>query len=564
LSIPAVPSNTHVPIRATRKPGFYKDSVTLMRIAQRALADPGVVRATLLMGTDANKAALRHDGLLDGALADAHPSDLMVAIEAYSDQQAEAALAAVESMLAGGEALKEASEGSAAMRPRSLAMYAAHAAHATALAQISVPGPYAGAEALKALRQGLHVFLFSDNVPLAQEQALKRLAERKGLLVMGPDCGTAMLRGVPLGFANAVRRGAIGLVGASGTGLQEVMCRIHELGAGVSHAIGTGSHDVAEEIGGTTMRQGIDLLAADPATRVIAIVSKPPAPAVGNGVLAQLARTGKPAVVLFLGADSRRDAASNSIVQVSTLEDAARAAVASLRGQSVTPVPNASDEQALPEADRLAPSQRYVRGLYSGGTFCTEAQLAWLASGIRARSNAPLDPADTLTDALNVDGHAAIDFGADEFTVGRPHPMIDPATRVAAIARHARDAAVAAIVLDVVLGYGSHPDPAGTLGHAIAEARAPASRGGRHLPVIAFVCGTEEDSQRLSLQRAKLRDAGAIVCASSTAAARLAGALAKAVAERTKPRAPHPDALPARGEREPSPSEAGAGLRRSS
>ena len=527
-----------MPIRATRKPGYYKDSVTLMRIAQRALADSGVVRATLLMGTDANKAALRDDGLLDAALADARPSDLMIAIEARSDEQAEAALASVEGLLAGGEATTEASGAAAAMQPRSLSMYAAHAPHAAALAQISVPGAYAGAEALKALRQGLHVFLFSDNVPLAEEQVLKRLAQRKGLLVMGPDCGTAMLRGVPLGFANAVRRGAIGLVGASGTGLQEVMCRIHELGEGVSHAIGTGSHDVSAEIGGTTMRQGIDLLAADPATRVIAIVSKPPAPAVANAVLAQLARTGKRAVVLFLGADLRRDAASDAIVPVNTLEETARAAVASLHARSVSAAPTANDGRALAEADRLAASQRYVRALYSGGTFCTEAQLVWRALGIRARSNAPLDRADALTDAQNLDTHVAIDFGADEFTVGRPHPMIDLATRVEAIARQARDPAVAAIVVDVVLGYGSHADPAGTLGPAIADARATAARDGRHLPVIAFVCGTEEDFQRLSVQQAKLRDAGTILCASSTAAARLAGALAKAVAERLAQRVP--------------------------
>jgi succinyl-CoA synthetase alpha subunit len=520
-----------VPLRTTRKPGFYKDSVTLMRIAQRALADAGVVRATLLMGTDANKAALRHDGLADAALDAARPGDLMIAIEAHTDAQADAALATVEGLLAGGDAMK-APGSAAAMRPRSLAMAAAHAEQAAALAQISVPGAYAGAEALKALRQGLHVFLFSDNVPLAEEQALKRLARRKGLLVMGPDCGTAMLRGVPLGFANAVRRGGIGLVGASGTGLQEVMCRIHELGEGVSHAIGTGSHDVSAEIGGTTMRQGIDLLAADPATRVIAIVSKPPAAPVADAVLAQLARTGKPAVVLFLGAGLRRDAASDAVVPVTTLEDAARAAVASLHGRTLTATASASDPQALSEAGRLAPSQRYVCALYSGGTFCTEAQLVWRESGIRARSNAPLERADALTDAGHVDGHAAIDFGADEFTVGRPHPMIDLATRVEAIARQARDPAVAAIVLDVVLGYGSHPDPAGTLGPALADARATAAREGRHLPVIAFVCGTEEDSQRLSIQQAKLRDAGAIVCASSTAAARLAGALALAAAER--------------------------------
>jgi succinyl-CoA synthetase alpha subunit len=522
-----------VPISATRKPGFYKDSVTLMRIAQRAMAEPGVARATLLMGTPANQASLQEAGLLDPALAAARPNDLMAVVEADSIEAAKATLALIERLLEGSETTRLDGDRASQEPPRSLAMQAAHAVHAATLVQISVPGAYAGAEALKALHQGLHVFLFSDNVPLDQERVLKRLAERKGLLVMGPDCGTAMLRGVPLGFANAVRRGAIGLVGASGTGMQEVMCRIHALGDGVSHAIGTGSHDVSAEIGGTTMRQAIDLLAADAATRIIVIVSKPPAPAVATAVLAQLARIGKPAVVLFLGAPLKRDVADDdAILPVATLEDAARAGVARLHERPFAATPSSVDRAALEQASRLSASQRYLRALYSGGTFCTEAQLVWRAHGIRARSNAPLESADALADPTRIDTHAAIDFGADEFTVGRPHPMIDLATRIEAIAHHARDPRVAALVLDVVLGYGSHPDPAGGLAPAIAEAIAVAARDGRHLPVIAFVCGTEEDPQRLSVQEAQLRDAGATLCVSSTAAARFSGAIASAVAER--------------------------------
>ena len=264
-----------MPLSATIRPNLYKDSVALMRVSQRVLEERDVRRATLLMGTPANKAMLEEAALMCADLTAATPSDLMIVVEAETSAALDAASRAIDGLL---DAAPAASDDGApgASSPRSLALAVAHGGPA-ALAQISVPGAYAGAEALKALKQGLHAFVFSDNVALAEERALKTLALAKGLLVMGPDCGTAIIRGVPLGFANVVRAGPVGLVGASGTGLQEVMCRIHAMGQGISHAIGTGSRDVTEAIGGTTMCQAIDLLAADARTEVIAIVSKPPA-----------------------------------------------------------------------------------------------------------------------------------------------------------------------------------------------------------------------------------------------------------------------------------------------
>ena len=247
-------------ISTTIKPNLYKDSVSLMRVSQRVLGEAGVRRATLLMGTPANKAMLAEAGLMCADLDAARPADLMIVIEGETAAAIEGAHRAIADLL--DAAPSQGAAGTAAPPPRSIALAMAHGEQA-ALAQISVPGPYAGAEAMKALKQGMHAFIFSDNVPLSEERALKSLSQRKGLLVMGPDCGTAIIRGVPLGFANVVRSGAIGLVGASGTGLQEVMCRIHAMGQGISHAIGTGSRDVHEAIGGTTMCQGIDLLAAD-------------------------------------------------------------------------------------------------------------------------------------------------------------------------------------------------------------------------------------------------------------------------------------------------------------
>jgi succinyl-CoA synthetase alpha subunit len=510
-----------MPVAARVKPNFYKDSVALMRISQEVLGRAGLARVSLLMGTPANKDLLGQAGLLVPELAGAAPADLMILVDGEEAALAPA-LQAIDAALAGGDGKPRADR--AEIAPRSIAMGVARLGRAS-LAQISVPGPYAAAEALKALKAGLHVFLFSDNVPLAEELAVKRLAARKGLLVMGPDCGTAILGGVPLGFANAVRRGAIGLVGASGTGLQEVSCRIHALGEGVSHAIGTGSRDVSEEVGGTTLLAGLEALGRDPATRVIAIVSKPPAPSVAERALAAARAAGKPTVCLFLGA--KLDG-GGSLHPVATLEQAAATAVALARGTGLPDARNAGTSAAAP-ATKLAPSQRYLRGLYSGGTYCAEAQLVWRGAGLETWSNAPLEKRLVLPHGTPSRGHTAIDLGADEFTVGRPHPMIDFAARVERLACEARDPSVAAIVLDVVLGYGAHPDPAGALAPAVAEARAAAAREGRSLVVIGFVCGTEDDPQGLASQVARLAESGMVLAPGSTAAAELA---ARVVARR--------------------------------
>jgi succinyl-CoA synthetase alpha subunit len=504
-----------VPIAAKTKQNFYKDSVALMRISQGVGGREGLGRVSLLMGTPANKDILAQAGLLVPEIADAAPADLMILVEGTEAALAPA-LAAIDEQLAGRETATAGERKEIA--PRSIVMGLERLERAT-LAQVSVPGPYAAAEAMKALKRGLHVFLFSDNVPLVEEQSIKRLAARKGLLVMGPDCGTAIIGGVPLGFANVVRRGAIGLVGASGTGMQEVSCRIHALGEGVSHAIGTGSRDVYEEVGGTTLAAGLDLLARDPGTRAIVIVSKPPAPAVADRALSLARACGKPVVVLFLGA---KLATGDNVHPVATLEEAAATAVAVARGVRASPVTSPVPADLDAQIARLAPSQKHLRGLYSGGTYCTEAQYVWKDAGIATWSNAPADKKFALPHGAPSRSHTAIDLGADEFTVGRPHPMIDFAARTERLAAEARDASVAAIVLDVVLGFGANADPAGELAPAVREARAIAAKDGRNLIVLGFVCGTEDDPQGLAGQAAELAEAGVILAPTSTAAARFA------------------------------------------
>ena len=509
-----------MPISTRLKPNLYKDSVALMRIAEKLLQDPQVTRATLVMATPANKEILEEAGLLNSEAGAAKPSDLIIVVEAFDEAAATAAFAKVDESLSA--AAVQSTGGAREITPKTVAMALPRLADAN-IAQISAPGAYAGAEALKAVKAGLNVFLFSDNVPLAQEIAVKQLAKTKGLLVMGPDCGTAIIGGVPLGFANVVRRGRIGYVGASGTGLQEVTAQTHLLGEGISQAIGTGGRDVKAEVGGITMLMALDLLAADPATEVIGIVSKPPAPAVMNAVIERAGRAGKPVVVCFLGGESIK--APGNVQQTGNLYDCAAACVALARKQSFTPT-KFDNAKSVPGG--FAATQKYIRGLFSGGTFCTEAQVALRDAGVAAWSNVPLDKTRALSDLNRSQEHTVLDLGDDDFTIGKPHPMIDPSTRVSRIAQEAAEPATAVILLDIVLGYAGHMDPAGALVPAILKAQTQAQSQGRRLVFVAFVCGTEEDPQVRSAQEAKLLEAGCLLGRSSTEAARMTAALVAA------------------------------------
>lgn len=513
-----------MPIRARVKPGFYKDSVALMRLSETLGGLSGVSKVTVVMATPANKDILRDAGLLTDEARSAKADDLVAVVQG-EDKAVELAFARLDESLA--EIVVAPGEGgSIKTRPRAIAQALA-AEPDLSLALISVPGPFAAGEALKALRRGLDVMLFSDNVPVEQERAIKEVARAKGRLVMGPDCGTAIVGGVPLGFANIVKRGRIGLVAASGTGLQQATCLIDRLGEGVSQAIGTGGRDASAAVGGITMMQGLDLLAADPGTKVIVLMSKPPAAEVAAKILDRAAEAGKPVVVNFLGADEGVLARRSGLVWAPTLEDAATVAVATLRKAKIGGTGRFSaSKEASTAMRRLVAEQRGIRALFSGGTFCAEALLLWQRAGLSVHSNVPADKKLVWRSGAKNQLHVALDLGSDEFTLGKPHPMIDPSSRIEAIDRAARDKSVAVLLLDVVLGLGAQDDPAGSLVPAIVAAKSAAKRKGRIFPVVAFVCGTEADPQRLSEQEAKLRAGGVLLETSSTRAARLAAAFA--------------------------------------
>ena len=521
-----------MPILTRIKPSEYHDSITLMLVAKALLELAGVEDAAVVMGTPANLEITAAAGLLTDTAAAARPDDLVIAIRAADERSGQAALRHADELLAA----RAPKATLAAQRPKSLASAVAAAPDAN-LAVISVAGRYAAVEARAALGRGLHLLLFSDNVALEDEISLKQLAVERGLLCMGPDAGTAIINGVALGFANAVPHGCVGLVSASGTGLQGVTCGLARAGVGVSQAIGTGGRDMSEPVGGLMMLAGLQALRDDPETGVIVLISKPPAPSVAKRVFAQIRLSGKPTVVCFLGADPLPIEAACGL-HVTNLTQAAVAAgalalggkpedaLARLEQESADLIPLAAAEQK-----KLATGQYALRGLFAGGTFCYEAQLILRNLPEPVYSNAPLDKANRLPDRYAGRGHVCIDLGEDEFTQGRLHPMIDPSLRNRRIIQEAHDPSTAVILLDIVLGYGAHPDPAGAAVEAIREAQQITEEAERHIVFVASVCGTEADPQTLSQQEAKLRDAGVIVLPDNAAAARLAGLVTQALYE---------------------------------
>lgn len=498
------------------RPGAYYDSVVLMQLQRALAALPGVQEAGAVMGTEANKDVLAQSNLTTAEVTAAKADDLLIVVRAETDTAAQHAIGQIDSLLT----RRSSSDGADGYRPKSLEA-ATQLLPDAQWVLVSTPGRYASGVAQEALRLGKHVFLYSDNVSLEDEIALKKEAAERGLLVMGPDCGTAIVNGVGLGFANRVRRGAIGVVGASGTGLQQVTARIHQLGGGITHALGTGGRDLSEKVGAVTARQSLDLLARDPDTKVIVLISKPPAAQVVDELLRIAGCLNKPVVIDFIGyrpAETQR----GNIYFVKTLDEAAELAV-ELASFEEKQSPN------HPITQPFAPSQKYLRGLFSGGTLAYEAQLLLQEYLPVVYANAPLDKRFKLEKATVSQGHTIVDLGEDEFTVGRLHPMLDNDLRIKRLQQEAADAETAVILLDVVLGDGAHPDPASELAPAIAEAVAAAEDAGRHLEVIAVVVGTDADPQNLDAQVEQLEAVGVLVEFNNEIAVRRAGEMVRAL-----------------------------------
>ncbi|GGA66063.1 acyl-CoA synthetase FdrA [Ornithinibacillus halotolerans] len=490
------------------KKNSYQDSVNLMLLTNAVSVIEGVEKIQVMMGTPANKDIFKAAGLYTDELADAGANDMCIVLDTEDESKLDEVLAAVDEYLS-NQAISKSDSDFETVRTFDKAMKAMPDAN---LAVISVAGQYAADEADKALDNGLNVFMFSDNVSFEDERRLKEKAHDKGLLVMGPDCGTGIVSSIPIAFTNVVKEGNIGIVGASGTGIQEVTTIIDRLGGGVVHALGTGGRDLSDKIGAITMMDAIKALENHKQTEVIGIISKPPAKEVRDRVVQLLRSLSKPVVTIFLGEKPEKH--EGNVYQAYTLEETARIAVDLAKGNEIKEDYNAF-ELAVDNV-QLTPEQKSIKGFYSGGTLGYEA-------------------ATLLSDALNLEkgqaaegfllqanGHEIADLGDDMYTQGKPHPMIDPDTRVSFMEKAADDESTAVVLFDVVLGYGSHSDMAGALLPSIQRIRSNVEAKGRNVYFVATVCGTEQDPQNYQEQRQKLVEAGVIVRDSNNQAVRTA------------------------------------------
>lgn len=471
-----------VTLRWSVRPNVYHDSVKLMRVSQALAAEPGVKRAAAVMGTQLNIELLGADSLLPDGLS-ISPDDLVITVDGETAEAADAALARIDTLLA--PRIEEHAE--RVQPPRTIESTAGTGGR---MAVIAVPGRFASAEAYAALDAGMHVFLFSDNVSVDDEVRLKRLAAERNLLMMGPDCGTAIIGGIGLGFANRVDRGPIGIVGASGTGIQQVCCLLDSASVGVAQAIGTGGRDLSSAVGGSMTMRGLHLLEDDPDVRVIVVISKPADAEVASRLHDAMSVLQKPVVACLLGSVHPRE---GSVRYASTLLDAARYAC-KLVGYDAM-----SDGDQTPTSHLTTKSGRRVYGLFAGGTLCSEAR--------------------QILDRLHTP-HKLVDLGDDDYTRGRAHPIIDPRLRVSMIEALATHDDLGAVLIDVILGDLADPDPAGSLLPALN-----ALHRRRGVPVVVTLIGTRRDPQGLGQQMSAFRDAGALVFSANVLAAEAAARL---------------------------------------
>jgi succinyl-CoA synthetase alpha subunit len=492
----------------------YYDSLFLMGVNNRLSKAAGVQQTAVLMGSEKNKELLADIGVHDPQIDAASPNDLIVAVVAETEAVVDAVLGDLD------QALQVLAEGAPVSTWRTFEDGLAQKPAAN-LVVISIPGEYVTREARKAIEADLHTFIFSSNVTIEDELDLKRSAAQKNLLVMGPDCGTSILGGVGIGFANAVRKGTIGAIGASGTGLQEFTSQIHNSGLGISHAIGTGTNDVSDVIGGLTTFVALEALEDDPGTKVIAFVSKPPGKKTLAKLLGRLDQCPKPTICCFLGTDHLPEP-NQTVKFARTVDEAVQWAIYfEDDGPVVSKLTLKQEELAWikSERGRWGPEQKYLRGIFAGGTFCYQSQQILQDAGLTIYSNAPLDSRFRLAHPDQSRLHTLVDMGDEHYTLGKPHPMIDGTLRNQRIFTESRDPDVAILFLDFILGFNASSDPVGELLDAIIQAREAAAARGSHLTVVASICGTEDDLQDLNFQANMLKEQGVYVFHSNARAA---------------------------------------------
>ncbi|PXV93822.1 succinyl-CoA synthetase alpha subunit [Lachnotalea glycerini] len=480
------------------KQGSYHDSVVLMLLTNQISAIKGVKKVSIMMATPANKDIYKQSGLDTEKLQSATANDMVVVADIEDETLSDTIMTEVEEFFKKQSTRNSKEEGAVSVKSWERALETLPQAN---LAVISIPGAYAALEAERALDEGLNVFMFSDNVTVDDEIKIKQKAHSKGLSVMGPDCGTGIIQGVPIAFTNHVAPGPIGIIGASGTGIQELTTIIDRLGAGVTNAIGTGGRDLSTYVGGITMLDMIEAMESDVSVKVLIIISKPPAKAVRDKIYNRLSNFTKPVITLFLG--EKPEYHEENFYHTYTLDEAARLAVSLVRGEEIKTPEVIIDRSKCFKAEE----KKTIKAYYSGGTLAGEAAML-----MKDALNIQVPPEKVDGFMLTTAGHVVVDLGDDVYTQGKPHPMIDPAKRIECMKEAIDDESTGVILLDIMLGYGSHEDMAGALLPSIIELRDKAKAENRKLFFVATVCGTRSDFQGYDKAVNKLKNAGVIVC----------------------------------------------------
>jgi FdrA protein len=495
----------------------YNDSIVLMQYTVELEAMPGIKKAAIMMATPAVLRFLEDNSLLVADKKEISSDDMIIAAVGQDDLEIQDAIEAISLKLQKNE-LHASPSGAARMGKtagEADGFTWREVPEEAKVALISVPGQYAAAEAWQALRSDRHVMLFSNNVSIADEIALKRAGEERDLLVMGPDCGTAIINGIPLGFANQVGQGDIGIVAAAGSGLQALICLIDQMGAGISQAVGTGGRDLKNEVGGITTRMALKKLGDDPATNVVVVLSKPADAGVANETLKDARESGKPVVMCLLGMDWVEQSLPDTYF-ATTIDQAARMAVKLSREPGTKLQPEAAD---IGTAVLIKPVDKFIRGFYSGGTLAYEASLILQKQLGKIYSNTPLEPALKIgIQDMDAKNHIILDLGTEEFTTGRAHPMMDGRWRAELIERAGMNKDIAVILFDIILGIGADANPAGTISESIRSAR----KRNPSLKFIATVVGTERDAQGYTRQCELLKAEGVQIAPHNAMAVQMA------------------------------------------
>ena len=498
----------------------YVDSVTLMQVRAKAMKIAGAVIAEVQMATPANIDILKE--LEFEVPTDAGSNDLVCGIRAENEEAAEKILKVIDGVL---NHRVESDENYTSLDEINFAETGYN------LAQISLPGEYAAKEAQKAMEYGCDVFIFSDNVSIEEERALKEYGHAHGKLVMGPDCGVGLSDGVCLGVGSIVKKGNVGIVGASGSGSQEVACVIEKCGYGVTEIIGTGGRDLAKEIGGITMMDGIRRLENDPETKVIVLVSKLADTQVMEEILAFADNMTKPVVAVFLGGNKKMYE-GHRVIGVMNLEEAGLKAVELLTGKKEHLGYSDAELEAIAnrEIEKLHMNQKYFRGLFCGGTFTEESLIYFNQHNTENQLYTNLNNryATQLEDAETSKGHTILDLGAENFTEKAPHPVFEPSLRVDRLKKELEDPDVAVVMIDFITGPAVAEDPFSDLAAVAREANS----SDRHITFIGAVCGSEEDPQNVTEMSKLLRDSGFIVTGSNYQSTKLASMMMEKLGRR--------------------------------